>query len=75
MSCVFVTGFNVGSSSSKGQKRELNADMCHLPGFTVLQWLLPTHAHVSELYFLLMALLLGQPVKELPEKVEVGCLL
>lgn len=68
------TGFNVGSSNSKAQKRELNLDMSHLPGFTVLQWLLPGHADVSELYFLLLALLLGQPVKELPDKVEVGYL-
>jgi hypothetical protein len=50
----------------------VNQEVCHIPGFTALQWLLPKHAHVPELYFLLMALLLGQQVKEMPEKVQVS---
>ncbi|XP_064637335.1 WD repeat and FYVE domain-containing protein 3-like isoform X3 [Lineus longissimus] len=67
---VLLAGFNIGSQIPRGQKREVNQEVCHIPGFTALQWLLPKHAHVPELYFLLMALLLGQQVKEMPEKVQ-----
>ena len=66
----FLPGFNVGTSNNRGEKREINKEICHLPGFTALQWLLPKQAHVAELYFLLMALLLGQPVRKLPEKLH-----
>ena len=63
-------GFNVGSSA-KALNREINLDVCQLPGFTALHWVLPKHAEIPELYFLLMALLLGQPVREVPEKLQV----
>jgi len=63
-------GFNVGSSA-KALNREINMDVCQLPGFTALHWVLPKHAEIPELYFLLMALLLGQPVREVPEKLQV----
>ena len=59
-------------STSKLQSREVHADVCHLPGFQSLQWLLPYHAHLPELYFLLMALLLGQPAGTLPSKIHVS---
>ncbi|CAH1794598.1 unnamed protein product [Owenia fusiformis] len=63
-----VVGFNMSSSNNKSQQNhEINQDTSHIPGFTSLQWLLPKHSDIHELYFLLMALLLGQPVKRLPE--------
>ncbi|XP_074647224.1 WD repeat and FYVE domain-containing protein 3-like [Tubulanus polymorphus] len=65
---VFLSGVN--TSNAKTQNREINLEVCHIPGFTALQWLLPKHANVPELYFLLMALLLGQPVKELPDNIQ-----
>lgn len=37
----------------------------------MLQTLLPKHTNVPELYFLLMALFLQQPVTELPESLQV----
>ena len=43
-----------------------------MPGFTVLQWLLPKHASVPGIYFLLMAMSLGQHVRELPENCQVS---
>ncbi|XP_033108223.1 WD repeat and FYVE domain-containing protein 3-like isoform X3 [Anneissia japonica] len=61
-----VLGFNVGKSR-KVQAREINKDACHQPGFQVLQWWLQRHADVPQVYFLLMALMLGQPVQELGE--------
>ncbi|XP_071954048.1 WD repeat and FYVE domain-containing protein 3-like isoform X2 [Antedon mediterranea] len=61
-----VLGYNLGKSS-KVQAGEINRDACHQPGFQVLQWWLQKHADVPEVYFLLMALMLGQPVQELAE--------
>lgn len=37
----------------------------------MLQTLLPKHTNVPELYFLLMALFLQQPITELPDRLEV----
>ncbi|KAJ8285363.1 hypothetical protein GJAV_G00025980 [Gymnothorax javanicus] len=62
-----VLGFNVGrSAGGRSTVREINRDACHFPGFPVLQSFLPKHTNVPDLYFLLMALLLQQPVSELP---------
>lgn len=59
------------SAGGKSTVREINRDACHFPGFPVLQTLLPKHTNVPELYFLLMALFLQQPVTELPESLQV----
>ncbi|KAL5018829.1 hypothetical protein ScPMuIL_004551 [Solemya velum] len=64
-----MLGFNIGTSS-KGQKREINKEVTQVPGFTILHWLLPKHNNVPEIYFLLMALLLGQPVRNIPSDVQ-----
>ncbi|XP_077999760.1 WD repeat and FYVE domain-containing protein 3-like [Glandiceps talaboti] len=68
-----VLGFNVGKTSSgaKGAGREINMEACHLPGFAMLQCLLPKHANIPELYFLLMALLLGHSKHKLADKLEL----
>ena len=42
-----------------------------IPGYTVLSWLLPRHAHVADLYFLYMAALLGQPIKSPPRAAKL----
>ncbi|KAK3103345.1 hypothetical protein FSP39_018631 [Pinctada imbricata] len=64
-----MLGLNI-STKSKGQKRELNQEVCQVPGFTSLQWLLPKHMDIPNVYFLLMALLLGQNVFKLPSEVQ-----
>ncbi|XP_076127007.1 WD repeat and FYVE domain-containing protein 3 [Alosa pseudoharengus] len=67
-----VLGFNVGrSAGGRSTLREINRDACHFPCFPVMQALLPKHTNVPELYFLLMALFLQQPVSELPESLQV----
>ncbi|XP_023814561.1 WD repeat and FYVE domain-containing protein 3 isoform X4 [Oryzias latipes] len=67
-----VLGFNVGrSAGGRSTLREINRDACHFPGFPVLQTLLPKHTNVPELYFLLMALFLQQPVNMLPDSLQV----
>uniref|UniRef100_H3DD36 WD repeat and FYVE domain containing 3 n=1 Tax=Tetraodon nigroviridis TaxID=99883 RepID=H3DD36_TETNG len=67
-----VLGFNVGrSAGGRSTVREINREACHFPGFPVLQTLLPKHTNVPELYFLLMALFLQQPVTELPDSLHI----
>ncbi|XP_078070095.1 WD repeat and FYVE domain-containing protein 3 isoform X4 [Mustelus asterias] len=66
-----VLGFNVGRiAGGRSTVREINRDACHVPGFFILQSFLPKHTNVPELYFLLMALFLQQPVTELPENLQ-----
>ncbi|XP_069782164.1 WD repeat and FYVE domain-containing protein 3 isoform X4 [Narcine bancroftii] len=66
-----VLGFNVGRiAGGRSTIREINRDACHIPGFSILQSFLPKHTNVPELYFLLMALFLQQPVTELPENLQ-----
>jgi len=61
-----------GKSASSTFRREVNQDVCNVPGFTVLQWLLSQHPHIPHVYFMMMALLVGQPVQQLPPDVQVS---
>lgn len=58
----------MGSSTPRtpGGPREVKSELLRVPGFHRLNWLLPQHIDVPEVYFLLMALMMGQPVKLLP---------
>ena len=51
--------------------REINLDSCHLPGFVYLQSLLPHHCRIPDIYFMLIALLLGNKIKSIPENLKV----
>lgn len=42
---------------------EVRTSALHVPGFQMLEWLLINHLDVPELYFLITALIMGQPVK------------
>lgn len=44
---------------------EVKTAVLRIPGFQYLEWLLPYHLDVSETYYLLTALIMGQPVKVL----------
>ncbi|XP_035234406.1 WD repeat and FYVE domain-containing protein 3 isoform X2 [Anguilla anguilla] len=66
-----VLGFNVGrNAGGRSTVREINRDACHFPGFPVLQTFLPKHTNVPDLYFLVMALFLQQPVSKLPDSLQ-----
>jgi hypothetical protein len=55
---------------------EIKPSGLHVPGFQHLGWLLPQHIDlVPELYFLFIALMMGQPVKLLPTDSKVIYLL
>ncbi|CAM1304230.1 WDFY3 (predicted) [Pycnogonum litorale] len=66
-----VLGFNVGTANSKTLgHREINRDAFNIPGFQALQWLAPKHLDIPQIYFLLLALLLQQPVRNLPDNLQ-----
>lgn len=44
---------------------EVKTAVLRIPGFQYLEWLMPYHAEIPETYFLLTALIMGQPVKVL----------
>lgn len=46
------------------------SDALHIPGFQYLAWLLPSHLDIPEIYFLLTALMMGQPAKLLPAETK-----
>ncbi|XP_076455501.1 WD repeat and FYVE domain-containing protein 3-like isoform X2 [Babylonia areolata] len=66
-----MLGFNVGAGA-KESTHEVNLEVCCVPGFQVLQWLLPRHTHIPAVFFLLMKLLLGQHGRELPDDVQLS---
>jgi len=60
------------SAAVSSSRRDVNQDVCNVPGFTVLQWLLSQHPHIPHVYFMMMALLVGQPVQQLPHDIQVS---
>lgn len=44
----------------------------NIPGFQHLSWFLPYHTELPELYYFLMALMLGQPAKTIPNEKKVN---
>lgn len=61
-----VLGCPVNNSTGS----DLKSEGLNIPGFQHLGWLLPSHLEVSEIYFLLTALMMGQPVKLLPGEIK-----
>lgn len=51
---------------------ETRSSGLHVPGFQHLEWLLPQHVDLApELYFLFIALMMGQPTKLLPADTKL----
>jgi len=44
----------------------------NIPGFQHLSWFLCYHTELPELYYFLMALMLGQPAKTIPNEKKVN---
>ncbi|KAF6208270.1 hypothetical protein GE061_016724 [Apolygus lucorum] len=68
---VVLAGCQLGSAIPK---RESRIENMGTPGFQQLTWLLQHHVEVSQIYFLLMALMMGQPVKLLPPESKLDLL-
>lgn len=68
-----LLGYQLGTSPGNQKSQEIRLDALHVPGFQRLAWQLPNHLEVPEVYFLIMALMMGQPVKLLPADLKVNC--
>ncbi|XP_073985786.1 WD repeat and FYVE domain containing 3 bchs [Rhodnius prolixus] len=68
---VVLAGCQLGASIPK---REYRIETSGPPGFHQLTWLLQHHVDVSQIYFLLMALMMGQPVKLMPPESKLDLL-
>ncbi|XP_036321880.1 WD repeat and FYVE domain-containing protein 3 isoform X2 [Rhagoletis pomonella] len=62
---VIVTTANVVQHLPTQIAGEVRTIALSIPGFQTLEWLLTHHLDVPELYFLITALIMGQPVKVL----------
>lgn len=68
---VVLAGCQLGAAIPKKEPRcEGNGP----PGFQQLSWLLQHHIDVPQVYFLLMGLMMGQPVKLLPPESKLDLL-
>ena len=59
------------SSANKMKQMKIRQDIFIIPGFQMFNWLMPKHIAIPEVYFLLLAMVLGQPVKTLPDRVKL----
>lgn len=66
---ICFTGYSVGSVVRS--LSEIREEAWHMPGFQLITWLVPQHIHVPQVYYLLLALLLGQPVKNVQNNTKV----
>ena len=68
-----TVGYAVGSRSISGVScGEVKEDVCYVVGFQTLTSNMAAHITVSQAYFLMLALMLGQPVKTVPNATKVS---
>ena len=56
------------SKSSRVNQMKIQQDVFIIPGFQLLSWLMPFHISISEVYYLLLSIVFGQPAQILPSK-------
>ena len=66
---VEALGGQGSSTNSTVSRSNIRMDLFLVPGFQHLNWLMPHHITIPDVYFLLAAIILGRPVKGLPSKV------
>ena len=49
------------TTATKVTRKGIRKDIFSVPGFQLFNWLMPCHIEIPEIYFLLMAMALGQP--------------
>ncbi|XP_065351177.1 WD repeat and FYVE domain-containing protein 3 [Cloeon dipterum] len=68
-----LAGYQIGSPLSKcGPQSPKLADLSNVQGFQRLEWIMPQHIAIPEVYFLLVALVMGQPVRLLPADLKLN---
>lgn len=68
-----IQGYQLGTAVPK--TRDVRLEALNVPGFQRLAYLLTQHIDIAQIYFLLMALMMGQPVKLLPADPKVSCMI
>lgn len=72
-SLLQILDYQLSPSLQKTNKDVLNKiEALNIPGFQHLSWFLPCHTELPELYYFLMALMLGQPAKTVPNEKKVS---
>lgn len=67
-----ILDYQLSPSLQKNNKDVLNkVEALNIPGFQHLSWFLSYHTELPELYYFLMALMLGQPAKTIPNEKKV----
>nr|XP_037269371.1 WD repeat and FYVE domain-containing protein 3-like isoform X4 [Rhipicephalus microplus] len=62
-----LLGFNVSTANNKGSgSQSIRIEAYQVPGFQQLQWLMCQHVTVPDIFFLLLAMLMGRPVSRIP---------
>ena len=62
-----------GGGGPSAARQETRGDPAlQVPGFQQLSWLLPKHTELTEISFMLLQLLLGQPVRAPPQHTLVS---
>lgn len=70
---IYVLDYQLSPSLQKNNKEVLNKiEALNIPGFQHLSWFLSFHTELPELYYFLMALMLGQPAKTIPNEKNVN---
>lgn len=60
----------LGCPLNNVQCSDVKSEALHIPGFQYLRWQLPHHLEIPEVYFLLTALMMGQPARLLPAETK-----
>lgn len=73
---MYILDYQLSPSLQKTNKEVLNKmEALNIPGFQHLSWFLSYHTELPELYYFLMALMLGQPAKTIPNEKKVSVFL
>ena len=68
----FLSGFNVGLHTLRlSGPREIKEEAFSVPGFQMLNWLMPKHILIRESYYFMCAIILGLPIRTLPPMEKV----
>ncbi|XP_059488715.1 WD repeat and FYVE domain-containing protein 3 [Neocloeon triangulifer] len=68
-----LAGYQIGSPLNKsGPQSPKLTDLSNVHGFQRLEWIMPQHIAIPEVYFLLVALVMGQPVRLLPADLKLN---
>ncbi|CAH0558995.1 unnamed protein product [Brassicogethes aeneus] len=60
----------LGCQMNSTHGNDMKSEALNISGFQYLGWLLPSHLEIPEIYYLLTAMMMGQPAKLLPAETK-----